>query len=179
MVRPSSGFRRTILCAQFGPLVNPAFALTVIGVLTFGVGLNAAVFTLLKSMALSPIAGVNGSSRLAVIHADTNAGRSVAVSYADDLAFMSNAIGPDYFRTLRTPLRSGREFADRDDEAGAPVAIVNDTLAQRFWGGAANAIGKWIRSGGGDWRTVVGVAADVKYARIDEAPRPYLYLPFL
>jgi macrolide transport system ATP-binding/permease protein len=97
----------------------------------------------------------------------------------DDLAFMSNAIGPDYFRTLRIPLRSGREFADRDDEAGAPVAIVNDTLAQRFWGGAANAIGKRIRPGDGDWRTVVGVAADVKYARIDEAPRPYLYLPFL
>ena len=37
------------------------------------------------------------------------------------------------------------------------------TLAQRFWGGAANAIGKRIRVGDGDWRTVVGVAADVKY----------------
>ena len=31
----------------------------------------------------------------------------------------------------------------------------------------------------GDWRTVIGVAADVKYLRINEAPRPYLYLPFL
>src|SRR5881396_2637602 len=39
---------------------NPAFALTVIGVLTLGIGLNAAVFTMLKSMALSPIAGVAG-----------------------------------------------------------------------------------------------------------------------
>src|SRR6476660_2711898 len=37
---------------------NPVFALTVIGVLTLGIGLNAAVFTMLKSMALSPIAGV-------------------------------------------------------------------------------------------------------------------------
>jgi macrolide transport system ATP-binding/permease protein len=98
---------------------------------------------------------------------------------AEDLSFMSNTIGPDYFRTMRIPLRAGREFADRDDEAGAPVAIVNNTLADRFWGGAANALGKRVRSGDGDWRTVVGVAADVKYARIDEAPRPYLYLPFL
>ena len=40
---------------------------------------------------------------------------------------------------------AGREFEDRDDETAAPVAIVNNTLAQRFWGGAANAIGKRIR----------------------------------
>ena len=33
--------------------------------------------------------------------------------------------------------------------------------------------------GDGDWRTVVGVAADVKYLRVNEAPRPYVYLPFL
>ena len=65
----------------------------------------------------------------------------------EDLAFMSNAVGPDYFRTLRIPLVAGREFEDRDDETAAPVAVVNDTLAQRFWGGAANAIGKRIRVG--------------------------------
>ena len=39
---------------------NPLFSLTVIGVLTLGIGLNAAVFTMLKSMALSPLAGVDG-----------------------------------------------------------------------------------------------------------------------
>jgi putative ABC transport system permease protein len=97
----------------------------------------------------------------------------------EDLAFMFNAIGSDYFRTLRIPLAAGREFADRDDETAAPVAVVNQTLAQRFWGGAANAIGKRVRVTDGDWRTVIGVAADVKYIRIDEPPRPYFYLPFL
>ena len=54
----------------------------------------------------------------------------------------------------------------------APVAIVNDTLAQRFWGGAANAIGKRVRVGDGEWRTVIGVAADVKYVRINELAAP-------
>src|SRR6266498_2856302 len=53
---------------------NPAFSLTVVGVLTLGIGLNAAVFTMLKSMALSPIAGVDGSARLAVIFGETSAG---------------------------------------------------------------------------------------------------------
>ena len=39
---------------------NPVFSLTVVGVLTLGIGLNAAVFTMLKSIALSPLAGVDG-----------------------------------------------------------------------------------------------------------------------
>jgi predicted permease len=97
----------------------------------------------------------------------------------EDLAFESNTVGPDYFRTLRINLMAGRAFEGRDDETAAPVAVVNNTLAQRFWGGAANAIGKRVRVGDGDWRTVIGVAADVKYSRINEPPRPYAYLPFL
>ncbi|MEO8679778.1 MAG: ABC transporter permease [Vicinamibacterales bacterium] len=97
----------------------------------------------------------------------------------EDLSFMSNTIGSDYFRTLRIPLIAGREFDDRDDEAGTPVVIVNHTLAQRFWDDAANAVGKRVQVGDAAWRTVIGVAADVKYSRIDEPPRPYLYLPFL
>jgi hypothetical protein len=98
----------------------------------------------------------------------------------DNLAFMSNAVGPDYFRTLRIPLVAGRAFEDRDDEAAAAVVVVNHTLAQRFWGTATNAIGKRVRvAGAGDWRTVIGVAADVKYARINESPRPYVYVPFM
>lgn len=97
----------------------------------------------------------------------------------EDLTFLSNTVGADYFRTLRINLMAGRAFEDRDDATGAPVAVVNNTLAQRFWGGAWNALGKRVRVGEGDWRTVIGVAADVKYLRINEAPRPYIYLPFL
>jgi predicted permease len=96
----------------------------------------------------------------------------------EDLAFLSNTVGSDYFRVLRITLVSGRAFEDRDDQAAAPVAVVNDTLAQKFWGGAAKAIGKRIRVADGDWRTVIGVAADVKYSRINEPRRPYVYLPF-
>ena len=97
----------------------------------------------------------------------------------EDLAFLSNVIGPDYFRTLRISLAAGRAFEDRDDQSAAPVAMVNNTLAQKFWGGAATAIGKRIKVADGDWRTVIGVAADIKYIRVNEAPRPYVYLPFL
>jgi predicted permease len=114
---------------------------------------------------------------------DTRAQRIAVEGYApprgDDLSFMSNTIAPGYFRMLRVRVVSGREFEGRDDETAAPVIIVNHTLAQRFWGSAANAIGKRIRVADGEWRRVVGVVSDLKYSRIDEAPRPYFYLPFL
>jgi hypothetical protein len=72
----------------------------------------------------------------------------------EDLAFMSNTVASDYFRTLRIAVLAGRAFAHTDDETAAPVAVVNHTLAQRFWGGAASAIGKRVRLGdgsGGAW----------------------------
>lgn len=82
----------------------------------------------------------------------------------EDLALLWNTVGPDYFTTLRIALAAGRGFDDRDDEGAAQVAVVNATLAGRFWGGADNALGKRVRLGDDEWRTVVGVAADVKYA---------------
>lgn len=97
----------------------------------------------------------------------------------EDLAFLSNIVGPDYFRTLRINVTAGHAFEERDDEDAAPVAMVNSTLAQKFWGGAGNAIGKRLRVADGKWRTIIGVASDVKYIRIDEPPRPYFYLPYL
>jgi putative ABC transport system permease protein len=96
----------------------------------------------------------------------------------EDLAFMFNAIAGDYFRTLHIPIEAGRAFNDHDDETGGRVVIVNDTLARRFWGGAEQAIGRRITTGDGAWRTIVGVAQDIKYVKINETPRPYFYLPF-
>jgi predicted permease len=126
---------------------------------------------------------------------DTPARRLTIEGYeprrGEDMTFMFNTVGSDYFRTLRIGVVAGRAFEDRDDQTGEPVAIVNNTLADRFWGGAEKAIGRRIRIGdssaspspgsglAGDWRTVIGVAADVKYLRIDESARPYVYLPFL
>lgn len=97
----------------------------------------------------------------------------------EDLVFLTNAVTPDYFSTLRIPLRAGRTFQDSDDQTSSPVVIVNRTLADRYFGGAEQALGRRISVGGSEWRTVVGVAADIKYVRINESPRPYVYLPFL
>src|SRR5580765_4095166 len=62
---------------------HPGFAVTVIAVLTIGIGLNATVFTMLKGMALSPLAGVDGSSRLVSVFRETTSGRPLRLSYPD------------------------------------------------------------------------------------------------
>ena len=70
----------------------------------------------------------------------------------EDLAFLSNIVAPDYFRTLHIGLVAGREFEDRDDAAAMPVAIVNETLARRFWGGGQEA----DRQARSRWRRATG-----------------------
>jgi predicted permease len=87
-------------------------------------------------------------------------------------------VSPGYFDTLRLPLVRGREFSDVDVSDAAPVAIVNETLAQRLWPGS-NAVGKRLRVDGATepWREVIGVARDAKYVLLSESPRPAYYVP--
>jgi putative ABC transport system permease protein len=50
----------------------------------------------------------------------------------------------DYFQTLRLRLQRGRVFTERDDAQAAPVVVINQQLAQRFWPGA-DPIGRALR----------------------------------
>ena len=89
---------------------------------------------------------------------------------------MSATIAPRFFDTLRIPLLQGRDFTERDDHDTAQVAIVNQTFAQRYFGGA-NPVGRRVRVDG-VWSTVTGEVKDSKYHRVTEPPTPYLYLPY-
>jgi predicted permease len=95
----------------------------------------------------------------------------------EDLSFLLNPIASGYFSTLRIPLLTGRDFAKSDDGSGRRVVIVNETLARRFWKSPENALGKRLRLTRADWAVVIGVARDIKYLRIDEEPRPFVYFP--
>jgi putative ABC transport system permease protein len=75
--------------------------------------------------------------------------------------FWMHVITPDYFRVMDIRVRSGRSFA-REDLTGAPVAIVTDATARRFWPNQ-DPIGRHVRFvGARQWHTVVGVVADVR-----------------
>ena len=96
----------------------------------------------------------------------------------EDMRFLVNNVSSDYLKTLRIALLSGRDFSVTDTPDSQPVVIVNETMARRFWGSPEQALGKRIQFGRGSWRSVVGVARDIKYARMTEDPRPHIYLPF-
>jgi hypothetical protein len=72
-----------------------------------------------------------------------------------------NQVSPAYFPTLGIPIVSGREFTRDDDENAPSVAIVNKTMAARYWRGR-DPVGQRLQVKG-KWVQVVGVAADSKY----------------
>ena len=86
-----------------------------------------------------------------------------------------NQVGPGYFATLGIPFSSGREFARQDDENAPLVAIVNRTMATRYWTGE-DPVGRRLRVKG-RWARVVGVVADSKYESMRETPMPFFYVP--
>ncbi|HEU5403403.1 MAG TPA: ABC transporter permease [Terriglobales bacterium] len=85
-------------------------------------------------------------------------------------------VNPAYLSTLQQPLMLGR-FVEKGDQPGTvPVAVVNETLAQKAFGSARDAIGRTFRVGrGGVELTVVGVAGDAKHRGIREQKEPTFY----
>ena len=85
-------------------------------------------------------------------------------------------ISPGYFSALRVRLLEGRDFTTLDTPDAAPVAIVSETMARRYWP-RESPIGKRFKSDD-TWRTVVGVARDVRHGWFMDVIFPTFYLPF-
>jgi putative ABC transport system permease protein len=95
--------------------------------------------------------------------------------------FWMNTVSPEYFQVMNVPLLSGRSFSTTEMSGNPPVAIVNAETARRFWPGQ-DAIGKHIRLlGEMDWRTVIGITADVRafnlQRTIPDFMRGTIYVP--
>jgi len=118
------------------------------------------------------------------------------VQHGEEVGALFHATTPDYFRTLAIPLRRGRELALSDartavplirwwpqqpdpahfnEPQAAPVALVNETMAQRWWPGQ-DPVGKRFRVLFSPWITVVGVVGDVHHEGLAAASRPEMYL---
>ena len=85
---------------------------------------------------------------------------------------------PSYFRTMGIPIVAGRGFETSDRRDGAPVAIVNEGVAQRYWPGQ-NPLGKrlkFVDAPDWPWVTVVGVVADTRYRELTK-PWMTVYFP--
>jgi macrolide transport system ATP-binding/permease protein len=95
----------------------------------------------------------------------------------EEMEFGVNTVGAGYFETMVIDLARGRGFEPSDREGTAPVAVVNESFARRFWPGE-DPIGRRFRAGRGGTREVVGVARDGKYWSLTEDPQPHYYEPF-
>ena len=96
---------------------------------------------------------------------------------SEQMSVSSATVAPGYFEALRIPVLEGRDFMERDDRANAPVAIVNQAFAQRYFGGDSP-VGRRIQVDGA-WSTVAGLVKDSKYYKLTEPPTPYVYGPYL
>ena len=88
-------------------------------------------------------------------------------------------IGGDYFPAMGIPLLRGRFFTARDTQSSPPVAIVNETLARRYWPGE-DPIGKHVkgfdpRGQHDDWLTIVGVVKDTHSGGLEKNPFSQIY----
>ena len=84
-----------------------------------------------------------------------------------------NAVSPGYFQTLRIPLLRGRDLSFRDTANSAPVVIVNEALANRFFS-EQNPIGHRLAyySDHPHWKMIVGMVADVRQHGVESGPVP-------
>jgi putative ABC transport system permease protein len=104
-------------------------------------------------------------------------GRPLIVDEAADSSF--SAITGDYFRALQIPLLAGRTFEVRDNADSPRVAVVNESLAKRYFGSSAGAIGKRLNI----WRDekfpreIVGVVGDTKPGLLEAASGFQIYIP--
>jgi putative ABC transport system permease protein len=87
------------------------------------------------------------------------------------------SVTPGYFQAMGVTLREGRNFTAADASTAPRVAIVNDTMARRYWPGQSP-VGKRIGLAGlEEWITVVGVVGDVKHWGLERPVNPEMYFP--
>jgi len=94
---------------------------------------------------------------------------------SESVAF--NAIAPEYFATLGTPLLSGREFSDRDTDTAPKVAIVNESFAHYFFGNEP-ALGRHVTSVNVTYE-IVGVVRDAHYQNLRAGVIKTMYIPWM
>jgi putative ABC transport system permease protein len=91
-----------------------------------------------------------------------------------------NQVSRDFFETLRIPIVRGRAFLASDGRNTPRVAIINETMAERYWPGQ-DPIGRKFQFAGDSrpWMQVAGVVKDGKYLAISDRPQPYFYVPLV
>ena len=89
-----------------------------------------------------------------------------------------NAVSPDYFNAMSIPVVKGRAFTERDEPNAPLVAVINETMARRYFPGE-EPLGKHLILKKGSSAEVVGVVGNVKGQGLDAEPKAGIYVPYL
>ena len=96
---------------------------------------------------------------------------------SEAIASVINTIDLEYFSTMGIPFLAGRDFTEDDRQGATPVAIINDTMASRYWLDQ-NPLGKRLQlPGQTEFRQIVGVVKTADYQTLGEAPQSCVYVP--
>ena len=120
----------------------------------------------------APFSANNNQQNMRVQGKEPSAGEPVPVTSV-------RAVSDAYFSAVGTPVLMGRAFNETDRRDSALVAIIDQSIATRYWG-QASPIGAKIAVGGDDnlqWLTIVGVVATVRHQQLDRTPDHYVYKP--
>ena len=90
-----------------------------------------------------------------------------------------NVVTPNYFETLRIPVRMGRDFDERDRRGAIMTVIVNEALVRQSFKDQSP-IGQRIQCGFDtlEFMTIVGVVADIRSDSLGTPPQPEIWMPY-
>jgi predicted permease len=118
-----------------------------------------------------PLAATRNSFTFTIAGRPTDSERQPLAEFA--------GVSPTYFDILSTPLVQGRGFTESDDTNSQRVAVIDQTLANRYWPGQSP-LGQHIQFGQIDpknpWLTIIGVVGDIKSDGFDAPTAPHIYI---
>ena len=119
-----------------------------------------------KSVSLAEVAPFSGMRETTI---DIENGGSA-------LSVGANLVSTEYFQTLGIPLRRGRQFTEEETRSGVSPAVINQTMANRFWPNA-DPIGRRFKDSAGTAHEIIGVVADISSRQIGQLDGPLFYAP--
>jgi predicted permease len=128
-----------------------------------------------RSASFADITPVSGSDSNQVVHVEGYAPKS-----RKDMVVLINSISPGFFASLETPFLAGRDFNEHDTLHAPLVAVINESMARKFFGSPLSAVGKTFRNG---WNEIsgpiqiVGVVKDTKYMSLRAEGEAIAYYP--
>jgi putative ABC transport system permease protein len=137
--------------------------------------------TLQQEMEQMPRVTAVGGTRILPL-AETIGDWSITVEHRDTLPGENpngdwQVVTPNYFEAMGIDIVAGRSFTHADNENAPLVAVINESMAAKYWGGA-NAVGRRFHLGTAQqpWVEIVGIARTVRHNAVVEDPREEMYL---